>query len=104
MTAEEKRAFWIGAGVTLWVGRILINAAGVMWGSHVPGALPNGLLLAIVMVSLAGPSLTDWPTVVGAVAAAAVMWFGASMPAGMDVLLAGGAGVSVVFIVEELKS
>jgi predicted branched-subunit amino acid permease len=104
MDADEKRGFWLGAGVTLWIGWVAINGVGVLWGDHVPDSFPHGLLLVLVLISLAGPRLTDKPAILGAATAAVVMWYGAALPSGVDVLVAGGAGVVTAFAVEEWLS
>lgn len=68
---RERRHFYLGAAVTLWVVWVTVNLAGVLAGSVLPAAVPATLLLPLALTGLSVRSARARTGVIAAVVAAA---------------------------------
>lgn len=91
-TPAEHRAFYLGAGLTLWVGWLVACAAGIAVGDRITDVVPPGLVSELMLVSLVAPALRAVEQRVAIVVAAAAAVVLLALPLGTGTLVAAGAG------------
>jgi 4-azaleucine resistance transporter AzlC len=100
----ERHWYLLGTGAALWVVWQLSTAVGVFLGAQVPAAWGLDFALALTFITILVPTLTDWPTALAALAAAAVALLGAALPYKLGLLLAACTGIAVGVAVSRLRA
>jgi predicted branched-subunit amino acid permease len=90
----DRRDFYLGAGLTLWVGWQLAHGAGLAFGALLPAGLALEFALPLCLLALLTPRLRDRPGRAAAVVAGVVAVAGAGWPVGTGLLTAAAAGAA----------
>lgn len=90
-----KHWYFLGAGLTLWIGWQLSTAVGIMLGAQVPAAWGLDFTLPLTFIAIVVPSLKDRPAVLAALVAGVTVIFASAMPYGLGVLTAALVGIIV---------
>jgi predicted branched-subunit amino acid permease len=91
---RERRRYYLGAGITMWVGWVAANGAGAVAGGNLPEFLGPAVLLPLALVAMTLRAATDRPGRVAAVAAALVALALHGLPMHSGVLVAGAVGIA----------
>lgn len=89
----HRLRFYLGAGVTMWVGWMAITAAGVLVGGILPAALPLELAAPLTFLVLLLPMLTGRAAYAAAAAGGVVALAASGLPLGLGLLCGAAAGV-----------
>lgn len=93
--ADGRLAFYVGAGVVLWVGWVAATMAGVLLGAAVPDSVPLDFAVPLVFLVLLVPVLVDRPAVVAAAAGGAAAVIAAEGGAGpLSMIVGAAAGIA----------
>ena len=92
----EKRAFYTGAAVALWVGWVGVTTVGVVVGGSLPAALGLDMALPLAIVGLVAASVRDRAGLVAAAVAAAIAVPATALPYRSGVIVAGVTALAVV--------
>ena len=90
---QERSAYFLGGGITLWLAWQLAHAVGMLLGSVVPPELALDAALPLCLLAIAAPALHDravWTAALAAGAGAVVL---CGLPYGLGAL--GGACVGI---------
>ncbi|WP_225333433.1 AzlC family ABC transporter permease [Halomicrobium urmianum] len=90
----DRRAYYLGAAVTLWVIWQVTTVAGVVLGAEVPDALALDFTVPLVFLALTTSAVEDRPTAVAAVVGGPAATVSGGLP--LDVGLLVGASLGVV--------
>lgn len=92
-TPEEKRRFYLGAALTLWLGWQLATAAGAVVGTSAPGASTLEMVVPLTLVGLlVAPTRSTAGRVAAAVGGATAV-ASQALPMGTGVIVAAIAGM-----------
>ncbi len=90
----RRRSFFVGAALLFvsgwWIGTIV----GVTAAGSIPEDLDVGFAVPAMFIALLVPAVSDRPSLVAAVAAAAVTVAGASLPSGTNIVAAAVCGIA----------
>ena len=89
-----RRRYYLGAGLTMWVGWVAANGAGAVGGGNLPDFFGPAVLLPLALVAMTLRVSIDRPTRVAAVTAAVVALALHGLPMRSGLLIAGGAGIA----------
>jgi predicted branched-subunit amino acid permease len=89
----HRLRYYLGAGVTMWVGWLAITAAGVLVGGFLPAALPLELAAPLTFLVLLLPMLTGRAAAAAAVVGGVVALAASGLPLGLGLLCGAAAGV-----------
>jgi predicted branched-subunit amino acid permease len=92
-TPQEKRAYYLGAGITLWVTWQVVTAASLLIGGGVLPAAHLEFVVPLCMVALLVPAASTAGAKAAALAAAAAALAATTLPAGAALPLATVVGV-----------
>jgi predicted branched-subunit amino acid permease len=92
-TPQEKRAYYLGAGITLWVTWQLVTVASLLIGGGVLPAAHLEFVVPLCMVALLVPAATTAGTRAAAIGAAAAALAVTTLPAGLALPVATVVGV-----------
>lgn len=96
--------FYLGAALGLWATWQVATITGALAGDVIPDAVPLGLAVPLVFVSLLVPALTDRPSLAAAVSAGAVAVAAAPLPANLGMPSAALVGVGVGWAVSRRRA
>lgn len=94
LAPRHRLAYYLGAGLTLWVSWQTCTVIGAVVGGSIPDGVPLGFAIPLVFLTLLPPAVTDRATVVAAVVGAAVATAGAEWPANLGMLTGAASGVA----------
>ena len=104
---EDKKQndhwFFLGAGLTLWVGWQISTAAGILLGTTLPESWPLDFALPVTFIALIMPALKDRPAIAAALSAGGVALLAYSLPYKLGLVLAGLLGIVVGTYLEGRK-
>jgi len=92
-TDVDRRWYYLGAAVLLWLGWQGATVAGVLFGPAIPESIPFGFVVPLVFIGLLVPTLEDRPTVLAAGVGGVVAVAGANLPLNVGLLVATACGV-----------
>ncbi|UHQ98963.1 AzlC family ABC transporter permease (plasmid) [Natrinema zhouii] len=106
--SRDKRLYYLGLGVSVWVVWVATTIAGFVLGAGIPESLNLMFAIPLVFLAILIPAIEDLPQVVAALASAvvavaaayAVAEFG--LPAGIDLLIAAAVGIVAGVTTEEV--
>lgn len=93
-TRAERRAYFLGAALTLWVGWQVVTAAGVLVGASVPDGLSLEFAAPLCLVGLLVPQASTRDKRGVAAVAAAVSLVAVGLPLHLGALVGAAAGVA----------
>lgn len=89
----RRLRYYLGVGVTMWVGWLVITATGVLVGGILPAALPLELAAPLTFLVLLLPMLGGRAAYAAAVVGGVVALAASGLPLGLGLLCGAGAGV-----------
>ncbi len=106
--SRNKRMYYLGLGVSIWVVWVATTAIGYLLGAGIPEELNLMFAVPLVFLAILVPAIDDAPQVVTALvsgvfaiaAAFAVAEFG--LPQGLDLLIAAAIGIIAGVVSEEV--
>ena len=94
-TASTERVwFFFGLSVANWVTWQSMSVVGILMADRIPPGWGMDFIGVLALITLVAPSLTDAPSVVGALVAAVVALLADGLPLKLSVLVAVLAGVA----------
>lgn len=96
----DRKAYYLGVALTLWVVWQLTTATGVFLGTGVPDAWGLEFAVPLVFLALLVPAMEDGPTTIAAVASGGVAVVGAGLPLNVGLLVAATVGILVGLVAE----
>jgi len=90
----DRVAYYLGAGLSLWVVWQITTVAGVLLGAGVPDAWGLEFAVPLVFLALLVPAMEDGPTTVAGAVGGAAAVAGAGLPLNLGLLV--GATVGIV--------
>ena len=91
-TPAERRQFYLGAGLTLWIAWQCAHAAGVVFGSLIPAGLALDFALPLCLLALLAPRVRDRRACAAAAVAGVAAIVAAGLPMGTGLLVAAALG------------
>jgi 4-azaleucine resistance transporter AzlC len=89
----DKRWYFLGSGLAIWVTWLLGTIIGVFLGAWVPESLSLDFVLPLSVIALALPAVKDPATVVAALGAGLAAIFAAALPLNLGLITAAVVGV-----------
>jgi 4-azaleucine resistance transporter AzlC len=89
----DRRAYYLGAALTLWVVWQLTTAAGVLVGAGVPDAWGLEFAVPLVFLALLVPAMEDRPSTVAGLVGGTIAVTGGGLPLNLGLLVGATAGV-----------
>lgn len=99
----DKKWYYLGAGISLWLTWLAGSAAGVFLGAATPKEWSLDFAVPLTFIALAVPVIKDRPALIAAVAAFIVAVAGHDLPYNSWLLLASGCGMAVGFVIEKRR-
>jgi 4-azaleucine resistance transporter AzlC len=97
---HRKHWFFLGAGLTLWVGWQASTAAGILLGAQIPASWSLEFALPLTFIALVRPALTDRPAVLAAATAGVIAVVAFSLPYKLGLMIAALVGIVVGLVTE----
>ena len=93
---RDKRLYYLGLGVSIWVVWIVGSVVGVVFSAGVPEAWQLQFVIPLVFLAILVPAMKDRPQVVAALVSAvvAVTALTAGVPAGLELMVGAVAGIA----------
>ncbi|MFB6166132.1 MAG: AzlC family ABC transporter permease [Haloarculaceae archaeon] len=101
--ASDRRAYYLGVAVTLWIVWQAATVAGALLGTGVPDAWGLEFAVPLVFLALLVPAVEDRNGLVAAVAAGTVAVGGAGLPLNLGLLAGAAVGVAAGLGAESLR-
>lgn len=96
----ERRWYYLGAAVPLWVVWQVCTVAGVIVGAQVPDSLPLEFAVPLTFLALLVPAVTDASSAAAAAVAGTVAVVGAGLPLNLGLLTGAVVGILAGLVVE----
>jgi predicted branched-subunit amino acid permease len=93
-TRTERRAYFLGAALTLWIGWQIVTAAGVLLGAGVPDALALEFAAPLCLVGLLVPRASAHANRRAAIVAGSISLVAVALPLQLGALVGAVAGVT----------
>lgn len=98
----DRRAYYVGAGVTLWAVWQVTTVAGVLLGAGVPDAWGLEFAVPLVFLALLVPAMEDRPTTAAGLVGGAVAVAVAGLPLNLGLLVGATTGIVVGLATESV--
>jgi 4-azaleucine resistance transporter AzlC len=98
----DRRAYYLGVALTLWVVWQITTVAGVFLGTGVPDRWGLEFAVPLVFLALLVPAMSDRPSTVAGLVGGAVAVVGAGLPLNLGLLVGATVGILAGFGVETL--
>jgi 4-azaleucine resistance transporter AzlC len=98
--SRPTHCYVLGSGVLLWLAWQTSTAAGILLGAQVPPAWGLDFTLALTILGLMVPGLTDRASLAAAACAGVAVLFGAAAPLKLGLVLAAVAGIGAGLLAE----
>lgn len=96
----DRRWYYLGAGVVLWIGWQAGTVVGVVLGAGIPESVPFDFVVPLVFIGLLVPALEDASTLAAAGVGGTTAVVGANLPLNAGLLVAAACGIAAGFIVD----
>jgi len=96
----DRRWYYLGAGVVLWVGWQAGTVVGVLLGRGIPESVPFGFIVPLILIGLLVPTIDDASTLAAAGAGGTVAVLGSNLPLNAGLLVAAACGVGAGFLAD----
>jgi len=96
----DRRWYYLGAGVALWVGWQAGTVVGVLLGTGIPESVPFGFIVPLIFIGLLVPTIDDASTLAAAGAGGTVAVLGSNLPLNAGLLVAAACGVGAGFLAD----
>jgi 4-azaleucine resistance transporter AzlC len=90
----DRRWYYLGAGVVLWLGWQAGTVLGVALGTDLPESVPFEFVVPLIFIGLLVPALEDASTLLAAAVGGFVAVAGANLPLNAGLLVAAGCGIA----------
>jgi 4-azaleucine resistance transporter AzlC len=100
--AVDRKWYYLGAAVTLWVVWQVTTVAGVLLGTGVPDAWGLEFAIPLVFLAILVPAIEDRPSAVAAVVGGALAILGAGLPLNLGLLVGAAVGIAAGVVAESL--
>ena len=100
--AIDRRAYYLGVGVTLWAVWQVTTATGVLLGAEIPEAWGLEFTVPLVFLALLVPAMEDRDTVIAGLVGGGVAVGAAGLPLDLGLLVGATAGVVAGFGAESI--
>ena len=97
---RHKHWFFLGAGLTLWVGWQISTLFGVLLGAAIPAQWGLEFALPLIFIAITVPLLTDGPMRAAALTGALIAVAGAGAPLRAGLIAGAAAGIAAGVLVE----
>jgi predicted branched-subunit amino acid permease len=97
----EKRDFFLGAGVLVWIAWQLAVAAGIVLGAGIPASWRLEFAAPLAFIAMTIPLLRDRAMVAAALAAGLAVLAGHELPLRLSIALAAFVGIGTGLLVEK---
>lgn len=98
----DRKWYYLGAAVTLWVVWQATTVAGALLGTGVPDAWGLEFAIPLVFLAILVPAIEDRPSAVAAVAGGSLAVLGAGLPLNLGLLVGSAVGITAGVITEWL--
>jgi len=98
----DRKWYYLGAAVTLWVVWQVTTVAGVLLGTGVPDAWGLEFAIPLVFLAILVPAIEDRPSAVAAVVGGALAVLGAGLPLNLGLLVGAAVGITAGVVAESL--
>ncbi|MFB6224168.1 MAG: AzlC family ABC transporter permease [Haloarcula sp.] len=98
----DRKWYYLGVAVTLWVVWQVATVAGALLGTGVPDAWGLEFAIPLVFLAILVPAIEDRSTGVAAVVGGTVAVVGAGFPLNLGLLVASGVGITAGVLTESL--
>lgn len=96
----DRRWYYLGAGVVLWLGWQGGTVLGIALGTGIPGNVPFEFVVPLIFIGLLVPALEDASTLLAAAVGGTVAVAGANLPLNAGLLVAAICGVLAGFLTD----
>lgn len=100
--AVDRKWYYLGAAVTLWVVWQVTTVAGVLLGTGVPDAWGLEFAIPLVFLAILVPAIEDRPSAVAAAVGGALAVLGAGLPLNLGLLVGAAVGIAAGVVAESL--
>jgi len=95
MDGRTRLAYYLGAGLPLWVNWQIVTILGFFIGAAIPDWLPIGFAIPLTFLVLLVPAVTDRPTLLAAITGGATAIVLAPLPANAGIPIGAVTGIVV---------
>jgi len=96
----DRRWYYLGAGVVLWIGWQAGTVVGVLLGASIPEGVPFEFVVPLVFIGLLVPGLDDAPALAAAGVGGTTAVIGADLPLNAGLLVAAACGIGAGLLVD----
>ena len=96
----DRRWYYLGVGVVVWVGWQAGTVVGVIVGTGIPEGVPFEFVVPLVFIALLVPAVDDAPTLAAAGIGGAAAVGGTNLPLNAGLLVAAACGVGAGLIAD----
>jgi 4-azaleucine resistance transporter AzlC len=96
----DRRWYYLGVGIVVWVGWQAGTVAGVLLGTGIPEGVPFEFVVPLVFIGLLVPAVEDAPALAAAGVGGAVAVGGANLPLNAGLLVAAACGVGAGLVTD----
>lgn len=96
----DRRWYYLGAGMVLWVGWQAGTVVGVLLGASIPEGVPFEFVVPLVFIGLLVPALDDAPALAAAGVGGTTAVLGADLPLNAGLLVAAACGIGAGLLVD----
>jgi predicted branched-subunit amino acid permease len=100
--AVDRRAYYLGAALTLWAVWQVTTVAGVLVGAGVPDAWGLEFAVPLVFLALLVPAMEDRPSVAAGLVGGTLAVAGGGLPLNLGLLVGAAAGVAAGVVAERV--
>jgi len=97
---RHKHWFFLGAGLTLWVGWQISTLLGVLLAAAVPASWGLEFTLTLIFIAITVPLLTDRPAQIAALTSAVIAVAAAGAPLRIGLMAGAVAGIAAGIVAE----
>lgn len=92
--AETVKYFYLGVGLTMWIGWQIATIVGITLGAQVPAEWSLDFTIPLVFLGLLAPAVSTRPGLVAAIVGGGVAVLSLDLPNGTGIIVAAVAGVA----------
>lgn len=96
----DRRWYYLGVALTLWVVWQVTTIAGVLLGAGVPGSWGLEFAVPLVFLALLVPAMEDNPTIIAGLAGGAIAVLAGGLPLNLGLLVGATVGIATGVLVE----
>jgi len=98
--SRDRLRYYLGLGLTVWLGWVLATAAGVVFGARLPDGLGLSFAVPLIFLALLAPRMTGRASVAAGVVAGATALVAGGLPFDLGLLVGGVTGVAAGLLIQ----